>query len=400
MRSTPTQHAEASTVTLSIIIPCLNEARTLGGVIDVANAAIQELDVSGEVIVVDNGSSDGSQALASAHGARVIDETTRGYGSALRRGCDEARGRFLVMGDADASYDFSEIGPFLDALQAGGDLVLGSRTRGSIDPGAMPWKNRYIGNPVSTKLLNGLHGSKVSDVHCGLRALSSDAYRALDLRATGMEFASEMVIKASISGMDIREVPIRFHADGRGRPPHLRPFRDGWRHLKLILLFSPTALFLVPGIALLVLGMALMWSQLLAPFDGPLRIGSIRMDFHWAILGSLLASVGYQVVLIALFARLYAMTTGLSSETAGMAFAFRHLTLERVVGLGLLSAFVGAAMVFAVAATWLRSDLGPLVSGATREFVLGSTLIALGMQTVFAAFFFSILRDDYAHRAS
>ena len=383
---------------LSVVIPCLNEADTVGRCIDSATAAMQSAGVTGEILVVDNGSTDGSQDIATARGARVVLEPVKGYGSALRRGCEEARGSFIVMGDADESYDFSQIEPFIDGLRNGADLVMGTRIRGTILPGAMPWKNRYVGNPLSTGLLNRLFRAGVTDVHCGLRAITKDAYRALDLRTTGMEFASEMVIRAAMTGMKIAEVPITFRPDGRDRPPHLRPWRDGWRHLKTILIFSPTALFLVPGVTLVVLGLALMAVQMVAPLGEPLRFFGFRMDFHWAILGSLLALVGYQIVLVNFFAKVYAITQGTLNEDPILHRALEVLTLERVLLVALIVTVTGLALDGVVAWRWLRTDLGPLVSGYTRLFVFGSTLVALGMQTIFSAFFFSILRDDYGRR--
>jgi glycosyl transferase family 2 len=383
---------------LSVVIPCLNEADTVGPCIDAAIAAMQGAGVTGEILVVDNGSTDGSQDIATARGARVVLEPIKGYGSALRRGCEEARGTYIVMGDADESYDFSQIEPFIDGLRDGADLVMGTRIRGTILPGAMPWKNRYVGNPLSTGLLNRLFRAGVTDVHCGMRAITKDAYRTLDLRTTGMEFASEMVIRAAMTGMEIAEVPITFRPDGRDRPPHLRPWRDGWRHLKTILIFSPTALFLVPGVTLLVVGMALMAVQMVAPLGEPLRFFGFRMDFHWAILGSLLALVGYQIVLVNFFAKVYAITQGTLREDPILHRALALLTLERVLLVALLVTIVGLGLDGFVAWRWLRTDLGPLVSGYTRLFVFGSTLVALGMQTIFSAFFFSILRDDYGRR--
>ena len=383
---------------LSVVIPCLNEADTVGPCIDAAIAAMQGAGVTGEILVVDNGSTDGSQDNATARGARVVLEPIKGYGSALRRGCEEARGTYIVMGDADESYDFSQIEPFIDGLRDGADLVMGTRIRGTILPGAMPWKNRYVGNPLSTGLLNRLFRAGVTDVHCGMRAITKDAYRTLDLRTTGMEFASEMVIRAAMTDMEIAEVPITFRPDGRDRPPHLRPWRDGWRHLKTILIFSPTALFLVPGVTLLVVGMALMAVQMVAPLGEPLRFFGFRMDFHWAILGSLLALVGYQIVLVNFFAKVYAITQGTLREDPILHRALAVLTLERVLLVALLVTIVGLGLDGLVAWRWLRTDLGPLVSGYTRLFVFGSTLVALGMQTIFSAFFFSILRDDYGRR--
>ena len=383
---------------LTVVIPCLNEAATIGRCVGDALSAMRTAQIAGEVVVVDNGSTDGSPAIAAEVGARVVVEAIPGYGSALRRGCDEARGSFILMGDGDESYDFSQLEPFVEGLRGGADLVMGTRIRGTIMPGAMPWKNRYIGNPLSTGLLNRFFRAEVSDVHCGMRALTKDAYQALDLRTTGMEFASEMVIRAAMSGMRIAEVPITFRPDGRGRPPHLRPWRDGWRHLKTIFMFSPTALFLVPGLALLAVGLILMGLQLVAPMEAPLRIAGFRMDFHWAILGSVMALVGYQLVLVNFFAKVYAVGQGRRGEDPVLRLAFRTLTLERVLLLRLLAVIVGVAMDGFVALRWLRTDLGPLVSGYTRLFVFGSTLIALGAQTIFSAFFFSILRDDYARR--
>jgi glycosyltransferase involved in cell wall biosynthesis len=384
--------------TVSVVIPCLNEANTIGAVVDTAHAALEGTGIPGEVVVADNGSTDGSRSIAGEHGARVVEEPTKGYGSALRRGCDEALGSIIVMGDADESYDFGQLSRFIDEIVDGADLVMGTRTRGTIMPGAMPWKNRYIGNPVSTGLLNRLFRAEVSDVHCGMRAFTKDAYRRMDLRTTGMEFASEMVIRAAMVGMDIREVPITFLPDGRDRKPHLRPWRDGWRHLKTILLFSPSALFLIPGITLMTIGLVLMTAQLVAPVEEPLQWFGFRMDFHWAILGSLLAIVGYQIVLVDMFAKLYAMARGLREQDRFFERAFRWFTLERVLAIGALVVLIGLAMDGYVAVRWLRSDLGPLMSGATRLFILGSTLIALGVQTIFSAFFLSILRDDYAYR--
>jgi len=386
---------------VSIIMVNRNGGASLGRAVSTCRIAIEQalaVEPRIEFVVVDNGSTDGSQDIATARGARVVLEPIKGYGSALRRGCEEARGTYIVMGDADESYDFSQIEPFIDGLRDGADLVMGTRIRGTILPGAMPWKNRYVGNPLSTGLLNRLFRAGVTDVHCGMRAITKDAYRTLDLRTTGMEFASEMVIRAAMTGMEIAEVPITFRPDGRDRPPHLRPWRDGWRHLKTILIFSPTALFLVPGVTLLVFGMALMAVQMVAPLGEPLRFFGFRMDFHWAILGSLLALVGYQIVLVNFFAKVYAITQGTLREDPILHRALAVLTLERVLLVALLVTIVGLGLDGFVAWRWLRTDLGPLVSGYTRLFVFGSTLVALGMQTIFSAFFFSILRDDYGRR--
>lgn len=382
-------------VDVSVVIPCLNEAETLEPCLKSAFDGLREAGVRGEVIVVDNGSIDDSRAIAEGCGARLVQEPRRGYGTALRRGCSEARGGTIVMADADGSYDLAELSPFVEGTRRGTDLVMGTRIRGTILPGAMPWKNRYIGNPFLTSLVNVLFGTSVSDVHCGMRAFSKEAFLRMRLRSSGMEFASEMVMKAAIEGMKIEEVPITFRPDRRSRPPHLRPWRDGWRHLKLILLFSPSALFLIPGLTLAILGLGLMTTQLIGPPDSPLRIGAIRMDFHWAILGSLFLVTGYQIVVVHFFAKVYAVTHGLLREDRLLRRAFHLLTLERVLAVSMITLAIGLLMDLSVVSIWVVSDLGPLASSETRVFIFGSTLVAVSVQTIFDAFFFSILGDRY-----
>jgi hypothetical protein len=389
---------EAQTeVELSVVMPCLNEAKTIGVCIRKALGAMQRLGVSGEVIVADNGSTDDSEKTARDLGARVVLEKRKGYGSALMAGCVAARGRYILMGDADDSYDFEKIDGFLTQLRSGYELVMGTRLRGKILPGAMPWKNRYIGNPALTGVLRRLFRAKISDAHCGMRAFTKRAYEAMDLRTAGMEFASEMLIKAAKLGLKTTEVPIVFHPDRRGRAPHLRPWRDGWRHIKLMLIFSPTALFLLPGLSLLVLGFGLMVSQLFAPVDRPLQFLGFRLDFHWAILGGVLAIVGYQIVTVSFFARVYSVTHRLREDDRLLERGFRLLTLGRVLAIATFVIAAGLALDVIVAFRWLRSDFGTLLSGYTRLFIFGSTLLALGLQTFFNAFFFSILGDAYKY---
>jgi glycosyltransferase involved in cell wall biosynthesis len=388
----------ASELELSIVMPCLNESATVGRCVSKAKAALSRLGIRGEVIVADNGSTDGSVAIAEALEARVIQVERKGYGEALRAGFDAAAGRFVLMGDADDSYDFSEIDGFVDRLRAGDELVMGTRLRGRILPGAMPWKNRYIGNPLLTWMLKRIYGSKVSDAHCGMRAVSKSAYQRMNLRSPGMEFASEMVVKAAKVGLRTSEVPITFHKDGRGRAPHLRPFRDGWRHVKLLLIYSPTALFLVPGGILVSVGVGLMVTQLFAPIDQPSSLLGFRLDFHWAILGSFLTLVGYQLIVIHFFARVYSVTHRLREPDRVLRWALRYLSLNRVLFLASLIGVAGLVLNTIVIVGWLRTDFGPLVSGHTRLFILGSTLLALGIQTIFSAFFFSILGDAYRER--
>lgn len=382
---------------LSIVIPCLNESATLGICIQKALAAVRRLGLKGEVVVADNGSSDGSVAIAESLGARVIAATRPGYGSALIAGCREARGRYILMGDADDSYDFSAIDGFVDRLRQGCDLVMGTRLKGKILPGAMPWKNRYIGNPLLTRMLRALFGARISDAHCGMRAFTKQAFERLDLRSPGMEFASEMVLKAAKKRMHIAEVPITFHPDRRDRRPHLRPWRDGWRHVKLMLLFSPTALFLVPGLGLITMGLLLFATQLFGPGEQPASLLGFRLDFHWAIVGSFLTLVGYQIITIHFFARVYSVTHRLREEDRWLRKGFKILTLNRVLLIAAMAIVAGAAIDGIVVVRWLRSDFGQLASSQTRLFVFGSTLLALGIQTMFNAFFFSILGDAYKY---
>lgn len=393
--SAPAAPADTPEIELSVVMPCLNEAQTIETCIRKAQGAMATLGIHGEVIVADNGSTDRSPEIAASLGARVVRQPVRGYGSAMTAGCRAARGRYILMGDADDSYDFSRIEGFLENLRLGDDLVMGTRLRGRILPGAMPWKNRYIGNPILTWVLKRIYGARISDAHCGMRAFSRSGFERLDLRSPGMEFASEMLIKAAKLRMRISEVPITFHPDGRDRPPHLKPWRDGWRHVKLMLMFSPTALFLLPGATLVLLGLALMITQLFASPDQPAIVLGFRLDFHWAILGSFLTIVGYQLVVIHMFARVYSVTHRLREEDRLLALAFRILTLNRVLVIAGVVCLAGLAMDGFVVVRWLRTQFGPLVSEHTRLFILGSTLLALGLQTIFSAFFFSILGDAY-----
>ena len=264
---------------VSVILPCLNEAETMETCVTKALVTLQSLGLRGEVVVIDNGSTDGSAEIAERSGARVVHETRRGYGSALMRGAEEARAPFIIMADADDSYDLTDLGRFVQGLAAGNDLVMGSRIRGSIEPGAMPWLHRWVGNPILTGLLNLLFGAGVSDAHCGMRAFTKDAYRRMQLQTTGMEFASEMVIKAALGNLRITEFPITLRPDGRSRPPHLRSFRDGWRHLRFMLLFSPTYLFVLPGLLCIALGLV----PLIALGGGPRRAFGLNFDVHYMV---------------------------------------------------------------------------------------------------------------------
>ena len=394
LQTTTEQTAEAKAPEVSIVIPCLNEENSIGIVVEKAKRAIEMMGVSGEVIVADNGSTDRSVEIALSKGARVVHVAQKGYGNALRGGIEAARGRIIVIGDADDSYDFLEAPKLVEKIREDYDLVVGSRFKGRILPGAMPWTSK-IGNPIMTFTLNLLFKVNTSDSQSGMRAFTKEAYRKMQLQATGMEFASEMLIKAGKAKLRIAEVPITLHPDKRGRPPHLRPIRDGWRHLKLMLTYSPTVLFLIPGLTLMLIGLALMGSQLLAPMDKPIWLfGRLKMDFHWAILGSLLTLTGYQVITAHFMAKIYSVTHRFQEQDRWLEIGFRYLNAERVLALSLLAIAVGLWMDGWVLWDWLKRGYGELVSGHTRLVIFGSTLIALGIQTFFNAFVFSILCES------
>lgn len=378
-------------VEVSIVMPCLNEAETLAKCIAHAQAAIAKGALSAEIIVADNGSTDGSQRIADELGAKVVDVARKGYGSALIGGIEAAQGRFVVMGDADDSYDFEAIGPLIERLREGYDLVVGNRFLGGIEPGAMPWSHRWVGNPVLTFISRVFFHAPVGDTHCGLRAFRKDAYVKMRLRATGMEFASEMVIKAALKGMRITEVPVVLRPDGRSRPPHLRTWRDGWRHLRFMLLFSPRWLFLYPGIALFAGGVLL--SALLIP--GPVHVGGVRLDIHTLLVAGFLALLGYQLVLFAVFTKIFAIRAGFHPPHPVLENVFRYVTLEVGLLAGALMVVVGLVALIIAVASWGAVGFGNLDPSLTmREVIPAVVLLALGTQTVFASFFISILSID------
>jgi glycosyltransferase involved in cell wall biosynthesis len=386
-----TEDTRTTAVEVSIVMPCLNEVETLASCIAEARQAIVKGGYAAEIIVADNGSTDGSQLVARELGARVVDVQRKGYGSALIGGIDAAQGRFVVMGDADASYDFAAIGPLIAKLRDGYDLVVGNRFLGGIEPGAMPWSHRWLGNPVLSSINKMFFHAPVGDTHCGLRAFTKDAYEKMRLRATGMEFASEMVIKASLKGMRITEVPVVLRPDGRSRPPHLRTWRDGWRHLRFMLLFSPRWLFLYPGLALLVVGLGL--SALL--IAGPLRIGGVRLDIHTMLVAGFLALLGYQLVLFAVFTKMFAIREGFHPPHPALQTLLRYITLEVGLLAGALMALGGLVALVLAVTSWQSAGFGNLNPSTTmREVIPAVVLLSLGTQTIFASFFISILSID------
>ncbi len=380
-------------IDVSVVIPCLNEAETLAACIQAAKEGIYRTGLVGEIVVADNGSTDGSIAIAERLGARVVHVSARGYGNALRGGISASRGRFVVMGDGDLSYDFEAVDAFVQRLLAGFDLVMGNRFQGGIEPGAMPWPNRFIGNPVLTAVGRLLFGASAGDFHCGLRAFSRVAYDRLRLNTAGMEFASEMVVKASLYGLRVAEVPIVLRRDGRTRPPHLRRWRDGWRHLRFMLLYSPRWLFFYPGLALMAVGAAL--GAWLLP--GGRRIGAAGLDIDTLLVASAMLTVGYHVVVFALFTKVYASQSGLLPPSRTLGRVYRYVTLETGLLAGAAMCLAGFTILALAAWHWESIGFGRLdPSRAMRVVIPATTLFGLGVETVFASFFLSILGIERA----
>jgi glycosyltransferase involved in cell wall biosynthesis len=377
-----------SPLELSIIMPCLNEAETLGNCVRKAIGYLQRTHIRGEVVIGDNGSTDGSQKIALDCGARVVEVKLRGYGAALYGATLAARGKYIVMGDSDSSYDFSNLDPFVEKLREGYDLVMGNRFAGGVKPGAMPWKNRYIGNPILSTIGRLFFHCPASDFHCGLRAYSRDAFTRMDLRTTGMEFASEMVIKATLEGMRIAEVPTTLSPDGRSRPPHLRPYRDGWRHLRFMLLYSPNWLFLFPGLALMLVGLT--GTALLE--QKSIQLEHLRLGLDTLIYLAFMSVGGYQSVLFAVLSRIYAVQEHLYPASPGFRHIFRYINLERGLIAGSLIALAGIASAGYSFLIWRNAGFGDLnIEHVARIVIPSSMAITLGFETVLFSFFLSTL---------
>lgn len=378
----------SSPVELTIVMPCLNEAETLAGCVEEAMRALSESNIRGEVIVADNGSTDGSQAIATRLGARVVNVKEKGYGRALQGGIAEAKGKFVLMGDSDGSYDFTHARRFVEKLREEWDIVMGNRFMGGVQPGAMPWKNRYIGNPLLSGMGRLFFRCPVGDFHCGLRAFSKGAYERLELRTGGMEFASEMVIKATLFKFRITEIATTLRRDGRNRPPHLRPWRDGWRHLRFMLLFCPRWLFLQPGMAMILIGAVL--SALLV--RGPLHVGAVTLDVHTLLFAGMAVLIGFQSVAFAVFTKVFAIQSGVLPPDEKFQRWFRWLDLEKGLAAGGLLIAGGLALSLQAVGMWGRHSFGDLGPGELLRLVIpGGLLLTLGCQIVLVSFFLSIL---------
>jgi glycosyltransferase involved in cell wall biosynthesis len=388
-QSTATDHEAAATaVELSIVMPCLNEAETLATCVGKAMSFLRTHNVRGEVIVADNGSTDRSQEIAEANGARVVHVREKGYGSALQSGIGAALGQFVVMGDADDSYDFASLEQFLDRLRGGAHLVMGNRFAGGISPGAMPHLHRYLGNPVLSGIGRLFFKSPVGDFHCGLRGFRKSAFEQMKLRTMGMEFASEMVVKATLMGLRVEEVPIVLHKDGRSRPPHLRSWRDGWRHLRFLLLFSPRWLFLYPGIGLMLIGfVAGMW---LLP--GPRRFGRMNFDAQTLLYAGMAILLGFQAVIFAVFTKVFATSEGLLPPDDRFRKALRHVTLEGGLAAGIILSIFGLGLSLYAVGVWGEAKFGALNPGQTLRLIIPAVVsLTLGCQIILSSFFLSVL---------
>ncbi len=374
----------SKSIELSVVIPCLNEEQTIAQVVGKAVRAFKDNKISGEVIVSDNGSKDRSVDLAKKAGARVVHQDKKGYGNALKKGFDEAKGKFLLMADADDTYDFLEIPKFVKPLRDGYEFVIGTRLKGKILKGAMPGLHRYLGNPVLTAYLNLLHGTKISDSHCGMRAFTKEAYERMHPNSPGMEYASEIIIRAAEEKLKMKEVPITYYP--RKGESKLSSFRDGWRHLRFMLLYSPFFVFLVPGLFLFFFGMLLL--ILLA--NGPTVFLGVPLDIHPMFLGSICALLGYQIIILGAYSKALRVPENLEGADSLTKVFFRTVTLERGLLVGFLIFLMGFIIDLLIFITWVNNGYQNLAF--TRYALVGGTLIVIGVQTMFSSFFMSILR--------
>ena len=376
-------------VEVSFILPCLNESHTLAQCILRIQDVIKQKGLDAEIVVVDNGSTDGSQEIARGVGVRLVCASPKGYGSAIIQGCRQSNAEFFVIGDSDLSYDFHESIPMVEMLRQGYDLVVGSRFKGTIHPGAMPWKNRYLGNPILTGLLNLFFRSGLSDAHCGLRAVRKEAFCRMQLRCLGMEFASEMIVKASLEQMKISEVPIHYYPDGRQRAPNLRPFQDGWRHLKFLLLYCPLWLYFIPGLAFLIGGFLANTALSLIPENEFIRVQSFFFGTHWMIPATLITLVGLQMIWLGVFSHTYASQKGFYPAPGWMKSLNKFLSVDKGLLVSLLFALVGIGIEARIVMVWFSSSFGELA--AFRPAIYGLMWLVLGVEYGTNSFFLDLM---------
>ena len=375
--------SEKNDVEVSVVLPCLNEEEAIGICIRKAKKAFADLNINGEVLVVDNGSTDRSVEIAQQEGARVVSEPERGYGSAYLKGFKEAKGDILIMGDADNTYDFSQIGRFLLPIKEGYDFVLGSRFKGKIRQGAMPWANRYIGNPILTGILRFFFKTTITDAHCGMRAFTKKAYRKMQLHSLGMEFASEMVIAALREGLKIREIPITYNL--RKGESKLIPVRDAWRHFSFMLIYSPTWLYLTPGVVLFLAGVVSMFLLLYGPF----ALFGREWDIHIMVVASLFSILGSQIIMLGIFAKTFGVVSGFLKEDKVLQFLWKYFKLEKGIFVGVVLFTFGFIFNVLILKEWFLRHFGTLER--VREAIFGSTFIIIGIQAFFNSFFLHML---------
>jgi glycosyltransferase involved in cell wall biosynthesis len=378
-------------IQLSIVMPCLNESETLEGCILKALEGLKKGNIRGEIIISDNGSTDGSQQIAESHGARVVNVPRKGYGSALRSGIEAAQAEWIIMGDSDGSYDWSDLAPFVNKLSEGYDLVMGCRMPiggGTIAPGAMPWLNRWLGNPVLSFIGRTLFSIPTTDFHCGMRAFSKKAYEQMELRTYGMEFATEMVAKAALKGQRITEVPITLYKDGRSRPPHLRRWRDGWRHLRFMLLFSPRWLFFYPGF--FAVGTALFFFMPLAL--GPVWLGNLKLNNGTLCVAGMMINIGLQLLGFGLLGKAHCVAKGLLPDTPAWNKWVKLFSLEKGIVLGLIPILIGFIILLAATWAWRATGFGMLDTDHNlRTIISAATFVGVGTQIIFTSFLMSLL---------
>lgn len=368
---------------VSVVMPCLNEEDTIGPCIEKAKKCMDEHDINGEVVISDNGSTDRSVEIARSLGARVVFQPEKGYGNAYHKGIREAKGRYIVIGDSDNTYPFDEIHTFIQPLREGYEFVMGSRLKGKILPGAMPWLHKYIGNPFLSWFLNLLFDTGISDSHCGMRAFTAEAFEKMHLKTTGMEFASEMVINSSLADLKTTEIPITYYP--REGESKLHSFRDGWRHMRFMLMYSPTHLFLIPGFVIMGIGLLLM----IFLMQGPVYLLGHGFDLHFVVLGGMMTLLGYQIIQLGLFARAISQAKHFLVKDKLINWLSRQFTLEKGIVLGLLIFLIGFIINVYILATWIGAGFGELAM--VRESLLGFVLIIIGIQTMFSSFILSML---------
>jgi glycosyltransferase involved in cell wall biosynthesis len=382
----------AQDIELSVVIPCLNEDETLEICIRKALTSFKQMNIHGEVVIADNGSTDRSVSIAESLGARVIHQPLKGYGNALHKGILESRGKYIIMGDADDSYDFSDIERFVNKLREGYDVVMGTRLKGTIKKGAMPWLHQYFGNPALTWLVNLFFKPGISDIFCGLRAFTKAAYIQMNLRTAGMEFAPEFVIKAAKENLKITEIPITYFKDGRSHRSHLRSFHDGWRTLRFLLMYSPTYLYFIPGMFFFMTGLLLELIML----KGPLHLASFTFDTHFNILGCVLAVMGFQILALGLFSKVFAHFNGFDKHDKLTILFLKLFKLERGIYLGFCVALVGLILFLYILFSWIHSDFKGIFE--IRKALLATTLCVVGFEIFLSSFFVSMLSMELTER--